>query len=274
MDKTLPGRSGLFSQGPSVAASIPTGATRMTPPHPLLLFCARSPMRVMAFRADRQVFPGPRRSKRARCLISQPSTFSPFVQQRGLVALRQQPPQVRAAHRARHARDAVHRQTNVIPQHPLRGEERHLGVVRDGSEAPVGGGEVADAAVPEGPENLLGAHELDRRAERIADGAAEQAAPEAASLHGIARDTGEPLRDGRSPGRTLLHRCLLQRRTRRIALRRARPPGATCATSRRLSRLIRVLCESKWWRFIASASIRRPNSDASCSSLAQRSRIP
>ena len=47
----------------------PIGATRITPPQPLLLFCARVPFR--SFSAHRQVLPGARRLKISGIFISQ-----------------------------------------------------------------------------------------------------------------------------------------------------------------------------------------------------------
>ena len=68
----------------------------------------------------------------------------------------------------------------TVPSHQqaLGGEQGHLRVVGDGSESAEGGGVVGDAVrsvpVEDGAQRL----ELDRGAERVTDGTAEQAAAE------------------------------------------------------------------------------------------------
>jgi len=66
--------------------------------------------------------------------------------------------------------------THPRADQPLGGEQRHLRVVGDRPDGSVGLGEVADPLGSEALADALERVELDRRAERIADGAAEQAA--------------------------------------------------------------------------------------------------
>lgn len=58
-------------------ASRPTGATRMTPPQPLLSLWAGSPRELIVCRAGRQVLPGARRLCSWRCCNNQPGSSLP-----------------------------------------------------------------------------------------------------------------------------------------------------------------------------------------------------
>jgi len=51
---------------------MPTGAIRITPPHPVLSLAARVTLPRLECRAERQVVPGARRLKSFRCRRSQP----------------------------------------------------------------------------------------------------------------------------------------------------------------------------------------------------------
>jgi hypothetical protein len=61
----------------------------------------------------------------------------------------------------------------------FRGEERHLRVVGDCPDAAVRGRKLLDAVASELAPDLVDRHELDGRPQCIADGAAEEAAPNA-----------------------------------------------------------------------------------------------
>ena len=64
-------------------------------------------------------------------------------------------------------------------QQPLGREHRHLRVIGDRASAAIGDVEARDALLSVAPADLRATQELDGRAERIADGAAEEAAAEA-----------------------------------------------------------------------------------------------
>jgi hypothetical protein len=71
-------------------------------------------------------------------------------------------------------------------QQARRGEERHLRVVGDPAGGAIRRGEVGDAGGPERLDDLRARQEFHRRAERIADGTAEEAAAKAVPIiHGV-----------------------------------------------------------------------------------------
>src|SRR5438132_12111855 len=90
-----------------------------------------------------------------------------------------EPAEVRIPHDG-HGRtgDALDYLAMARAQEPLRGEERHLRVVGDRPDASVGLVHVPDAIGAVALADLREREELDRRAERIAHGAAEEAAAE------------------------------------------------------------------------------------------------
>jgi hypothetical protein len=96
------------------------------------------------------VFPGARRCQSPASDQSQPSAFSA---------------------------DALGRGADEAADQPVHREQRHLRVVGDRTENAVGFLEISDAAEAEGDVGAF--RELDRRPERIAAGAPEQAAENA-----------------------------------------------------------------------------------------------
>ena len=121
-----------------------------------------------------------RHARREQRLVPQ----QPAVQvrrDRGRLALRVEPAQVGVADDRGDVGAAVHRAARIRAQQPLRGEQRELRVVGDRAVAPERLEVAVHAARPERRADLLERHELDRRAERVADRAAHEAsAPTAA----------------------------------------------------------------------------------------------
>src|SRR5229473_2199443 len=76
-------------------------------------------------------------------------------------------------------------------EHSFGGEERHLGVIGDGSPFSVGGGVVADSLFAIDADNFVQVQKFDGSAEGVADGAAEQASSEAVSYARIRRNPGK-----------------------------------------------------------------------------------
>jgi hypothetical protein len=100
----------------------------------------------------------------------------PAVVAEGLrrLALRREPAQVGAASHTGDRREAAILGPVQRPEERLGREERHLGIVGDRAPAAVRGLELGDARRPEAPPDLVEPHELDRRAERVTDRAAQQ----------------------------------------------------------------------------------------------------
>src|ERR1700687_1428353 len=76
-------------------------------------------------------------------------------------------------------------------EHSFGGEERHLGVIGDGSQFSVGGGVVAYSLFAISADNFVQVQKFDGSAESVANGAAEQASSEAGSYARIRRNPGK-----------------------------------------------------------------------------------
>jgi hypothetical protein len=68
---------------------------------------------------------------------------------------------------------------NLSANQTLGGEERHLGVVRDGAESPVRGRKFLDARRTKRTPNVLERHEFDGCAQGVPDCSAQEATPDA-----------------------------------------------------------------------------------------------
>src|SRR5437588_8299800 len=109
---------------------MPTGAIRITPPHPLLSFAARVTLPRLECRAERQVVPGERRLKSFRCCRSQPD-FAVVDRPRWEISCHQ-PTRVRTRCRAKKIRGLTSESRRELSrEHALTGKERHLGIVGD-----------------------------------------------------------------------------------------------------------------------------------------------
>ena len=117
-----------------------------------------------------------------RGLLQQPAVDGDVVGGGGRVfGLGMQPAQVSRAGRFEQAGSAVLAAVRPAEQQALGGEQAHLGVVRDGAEAVVGRNIAVHAARAVQRQDFIALHEFHRRAQRVADCTAEQAAAEPVS---------------------------------------------------------------------------------------------